>query len=80
MNNKISSTTKFLNSYHISCIRERREIENLYNEKTRIENLVTHIKNNNEEYLKIKHAAEEKVKDVFNKQQDTLEFCCLLSN
>jgi hypothetical protein len=35
----------------MSCKRERREIGNLYNEKIRIENLVTHFKNNNEEYL-----------------------------
>jgi hypothetical protein len=35
-----------------------------FNEKTRIENLVTQFKSNNEEYLKIKQAAEEKVKDV----------------
>jgi hypothetical protein len=35
-----------------------------FNEKTRIEDLVTQFKSNNEEYLKIKQAAEEKVKDV----------------
>jgi hypothetical protein len=35
----------------MSCGRERMEIENLYNEKIRIENLVSQFKNNNEEYL-----------------------------
>jgi hypothetical protein len=35
----------------MSCGRERREIENLYNEKARTENLVTQFNNNNEEYL-----------------------------
>ena len=29
LNNQIASTTKLLNSLRISCIRERREIENL---------------------------------------------------
>src|SRR5215218_8372935 len=53
LNNQIAATTKLLNSLRISCIRERREIENLYNEKAIIENLVTHFKSNNEEYLKI---------------------------
>jgi transposase len=48
LNNKIASTTNLLNSFRMSCIRERREIENLYNEKTRIENLVTLFKNNNQ--------------------------------
>jgi hypothetical protein len=61
----------------MSCNRERREIENLYNEKARIENLVTHFKNNNEEYLKIKQAAEEKVKDVLTNGKLILKFATL---
>jgi transposase len=52
LNNQIASTTKLLSSFRMSCKRERMEIENLYNEKIRIANLVTHYKNNNEEYLK----------------------------
>jgi hypothetical protein len=39
-----------------------------------IENLVTHFKNNNEEYLKIKQAAEEKVKDVLTNGKLILKF------
>jgi hypothetical protein len=75
LNNQIASTTKLLKSLRVSSIRERREIENLYNEKTRIENLVTHFKNNNEEYLnKIKQAAEEKVKDVLTNSKLLLKF------
>jgi hypothetical protein len=64
LNNKVALTTKLLNSLRMSCGRERREKENLYNEKVSIENLVTHFKNNNEEYLKIKHATYEEVKSV----------------
>ena len=52
LNNQIATTTKLLSSSRISCIRERRETEKLYNEKIRIADLVTHFKNNNEEYLK----------------------------
>jgi hypothetical protein len=51
LNNQIASTAKFLNSFRISCIRERREIEKLYNEKAAIANIVTQFKNNIEEYL-----------------------------
>src|SRR5215204_6763697 len=36
LNNQIASTTKLVTSFRISCIRERREIENLCNEKTRL--------------------------------------------
>jgi hypothetical protein len=49
-NNQIDMKSKALTSYRISCIRERREIEKFYNEKAGIANLVTHFKNNNEEY------------------------------
>jgi hypothetical protein len=36
LNTQAASTTKLLNYYRMSCIRERREIENLYNEKSRL--------------------------------------------
>jgi hypothetical protein len=67
LNNQITSTTKLLNSFRISCKRERREIENLHNEKTRLEAIVNEFKSNNEEYLnKIKQAAYEEVRCVLN--------------
>jgi predicted RNase H-like nuclease (RuvC/YqgF family) len=74
LNNQIASTTKLLTSYRISSIRERREIENLHNEKSRLEAVVTQFKNNNEEYLKIKKTAEEKVKDVLTNGKLILKF------
>ena len=51
-NNQIASTNRMLNSLRISCKRERREIEHLYNERTRLEATITEFKGNNEEYLK----------------------------
>jgi hypothetical protein len=75
LNNKIAATTKLLTSFRISCIRERREIGSLYNEKTRLEALVTEFKSNNEEYLdKIKQAAYEEVKSVLMNGKILLEF------
>jgi hypothetical protein len=75
LNNQIASTTILLNSLRISCKRERRQIEKLYNEKAMIENLVTQFKNNNEEYLnKIKLAAEDMVKDVLTNGKLILKF------
>jgi hypothetical protein len=53
-------------------------MENLYNEKVRIANLVTHFKNNNEEYLdKIKQAAYEEVKSILNDAKLLLKFTTL---
>jgi transposase len=77
LNNQIASTTNSLNSLRMSCIRERREIEKLYSEKARLETIVTGFKNNNEEYLKIKWAAEEKVKDVLTNSKVLLKFATL---
>jgi hypothetical protein len=69
--------SRTLNSYRISCIRERRKIENLHNEKARIENLVTYFKNSNEDYNKIRQAVEEKVKDVLTNGKLILKFAIL---
>jgi hypothetical protein len=77
LNNQIAITSRLLNSYRISCIRERREIENLYNEKARLEALVTGFKNSNEEYLKIKQAAYEEVKSVLTDSKLLLKFATL---
>ena len=74
LNNQVLTTTRLLNSFRISCERERREIEHLYNEKARLESIVTEFKNNNEEYIEIKQAAEEKVKDVFSNCKLLLNF------
>src|SRR5215204_2191710 len=73
-NNQIEMKSKTITSYRISCIRERREIENLNNEKVRLEAIVTGFKSNNEDYLKIKQAAEEKVKDILTDSKLLLKF------
>jgi hypothetical protein len=75
LNNNIASTTKLLTSFRMSCIRERRVIENLYNEKARLETIVTGFKSNNEECLdKIKQAAYEEVKSVLTNSKLLLQF------
>ena len=67
-----------MNSFRISCIRERREIENLYNERARLDAIVAEFKSNNEKYLdNIKQAAEEKVKDVLTNGKLLLKFATL---
>ena len=74
-NNQIEMKSKALTSYTLSCIRERRQIENLYNEKTRLEDIVTEFKNNNEECLdKIKKVAEEKIREVLTNGKFLLQF------
>jgi hypothetical protein len=76
-NNQIETQRKALTSYRVSSIRERRQIENLNNEKARLDALVTQFKSNNEEYLKIKQTAEEKVKSVLTDGTLLLKFATL---
>jgi len=64
LNNEISATRRLLNSFRISCDKERREIDNLYHKRAILEAIVTEFKNSNEEYVKIKLVVEEKVKGV----------------
>jgi hypothetical protein len=58
----------------MSCIRERRAIRNLYNEKQRLEALVSDFRSNNQEYIKIKQVAEEKVISVLTNGKILLRF------
>jgi uncharacterized protein YacL len=74
LNNQIASTSRILTSLRIACEGERRKIENLYNEKTKLESIVTEFKGNNEEYLKIKQVAEENVKSVLTNHKLLLRF------
>jgi FMN phosphatase YigB (HAD superfamily) len=73
LNNQIATITRLLNSLRMSCERERREIEDLHNEKAKLESIVTQFKSSNE-YLEIKQVAEEKVKDVLTNGKLLLNF------
>ena len=78
LNNQIATTSTLLNSLRMSCSRERREIGSLYNEKTRLEAIMTGFKRNNEEYLdKIKQATYEEVRSVLNDSKLLLKFATL---
>jgi hypothetical protein len=74
VNNQIATTSTLLNSLRITCERKRRELENLCNEKIRLESIVIGFKSNNEEYLKIKQTAEENLKSVLTNTKILLNF------
>jgi hypothetical protein len=75
LNNQIATTSRLSNSLRISCERKRRELENLCNEKAKLEATVTEFKSNNEEYLnKIKQAAEESAKTILTNSKLFLRF------
>jgi hypothetical protein len=64
LNDKIATSKELLKSCTSSCERKRQEEENLNNEISRLETLVTRFKSNNEEYLKIKSTVEDILKSV----------------
>ena len=61
---KIACSKELLKSYTSSCERKRQEEESLNNEISRLETLVTRVKSNNKEYLKIKRTVEDMWKNV----------------
>ena len=77
LNNQTATTSRVLSSLRISCERESKEIESLYNEKTRLEAVVSKYKNNNKEYLNIKEVTEDKVKSVLTNGKMLLKFATL---
>ena len=75
---EIASAKALLNSYHISCERKTQEAEDLNNEISRLDALISRFKSNNEEYLdKIKQAAYEGVKSVLTDNKILLKFATL---
>jgi hypothetical protein len=74
LNDEIASTKALLNSYHVLCERKRQEAENLNNEISRLEVLVSRFKSNNEEYRKIKQRMEEEFRSVLTDGKVLLQF------
>jgi hypothetical protein len=74
LNTQIVTTNRVLNSLGISCERERRKMENLCNEKARLDAIVTEFKSNNEEYVEIRQVSEENVKSVLTNGKLLLQF------
>jgi prophage DNA circulation protein len=64
LNDEIVSAKALLNSYHGLCERKRQEAENLNNEISRLEALVSRFKSNNEGYSNLRQIAKESVKAV----------------
>jgi len=74
LNDEIASGKALLNSYRVLCEQKRQETEDLNNEITRLEALVSRFKSNNEEYRKIKQRAEEEVRSVLTHGKVLVQF------
>jgi hypothetical protein len=74
LNDEIASSKELLQSYHISCERKRQEAENLNNEISRLETLMSRFKSDDGEYLKIKKTVEEEVSKFLTDGKVLLQF------
>ncbi|HYX54595.1 MAG TPA: hypothetical protein VE818_00415 [Nitrososphaeraceae archaeon] len=73
-NDEIASANALVNSYHMLCERKRQEAENLNNDISRLETVISQFKDNNEEYLKIKNTVEEEVNKLLTDGKTLLQF------
>lgn len=64
LEDQIIATNQMLDYYRLSCQEEIKQMGYLRREKRRVGRLVRGLKNNNEEYLKIKYTVEEKVSSI----------------
>jgi hypothetical protein len=69
LNDEIASAKALLNSYHLLCERKRKEAENLNNELSRLEALVSHFKIKDEGYSNLKQIVKENVKVVLSEKR-----------
>ena len=77
INNQIATMRKTLDPYQLSCKEQRLELTKLQLKKVRLQELVDSFQNNNEEYNKIRNAAEEKVHNVLSDRKMLLELALL---
>ena len=77
INNQIATMRKTLDQYQLPCKEQRLELSKLQMQKVRLHELVDSFQNNNEEYNKIRNAAEEKVHSVLSDRKMLLELALL---
>jgi hypothetical protein len=77
INDKILSMRNRLDSIDLDCERELAQRDQLYQKRMKLQSLVRHFENNNEEYLKIKKTVEEKVDSVLSDRRMALKLALL---
>ena len=68
---------KTLDQYQLSCKEQRLEVSKIQLQKVRLQALVDNFQNNNEEYNKIRNAAEEKVVSLISDKKMLLKLALL---
>ena len=77
LSDQIATMRKTLDQYQLSCKEQRLELTKLQMQKVRLEGLVDNFQNNNEEYVKIRKAVEEKVVSILSNRKMVLKLALL---
>jgi hypothetical protein len=77
ISDQIATMRKTLDQYQLSCKEERLELTKIQLQKVRLEGLVDNFQNNNEEYVKIRNTAEEKVISILSDKKTLLKLALL---
>ena len=77
ISDQIATMRKTLDQYQLSCKEERLELTKIQLQKVRLEGLVDNFQNNDEEYVKIRNTAEEKVVTILSDKKTLLKLALL---
>ena len=77
INDKILSMRQRLDSLNLDCEKELAQRDQLYQKRMKLQDLLRHFENNNEEYTKIRKTAEEKVYSVLSDRKMLLKLALL---
>jgi hypothetical protein len=77
LNNQRTEASNYVEHYKASCRQEYTKREALRHERTKLDAIVSQFKNNDEEYLKIRRIAEEKVNSTLSDSKVLLKYALL---
>jgi hypothetical protein len=77
LSDQIATMLKRLDSIHLDCEKELAQRDQLYQKRMKIEAIVRYFENNNEEYVKIRKAVEEKVVSILSDRKMVLKLALL---
>jgi hypothetical protein len=77
LNNQITEASNTAEFYRTSCRQEQMKLEGLRQERTKEEALVKNFQDTNEQHVKIRSIAEEKVQDTLSKSKVLLKYALL---
>jgi hypothetical protein len=77
LNNQITEASNYVEYYRASCRQEQKKLEGLRQKRMKLEAVVRHFENNNEEFLKIGRIVEDRVHSTLSHSKGLLKYALL---